>query len=102
MPRPKPEPDSSKPKAGGKSKAKAKTKAPASEVKPTPAPKNQAKAAKNSNATFLTNLVRCGNQMSNVSTWNILKRTIKELNRSTLAKSLVPCCRVKTSSVQLS
>ena len=75
LPAPEPETSSAKTNGRGKGKAKAKAQEPA-EAKPP-----EKKKPKTSPA-FLTNLVRCGNQMSSASSWNILKSTIRQIIRS--------------------
>ena len=79
-------------KGTGKAKAKASAASASTpggkpDTKPPPKAKpDQEKASKpNRQHSFLTNLVRCGNQMGNSSSWNILKRTLVDLIQSSLA-----------------
>lgn len=70
-----------KPKAKSKSKAQAKGKAKGAETdggqeEPKAQPKKLPKQV------FLTNMVRCANQLGNSSSWDIIKKQLKSLFRS--------------------
>lgn len=63
-------------KQNSKAKAKPtpKAKPETEDVKPTPAPESKPKSA----PSLLTNLVRCGNQMGNSSSWAIIENALKD------------------------
>lgn len=70
---------------GGKGKGKGKAGKAKAQPADTDAPNARRQPPKKqTNQNVLTNLVRCGNQMGNSSSWSILKKTLFELVLSTL------------------
>lgn len=66
--------DGKKPTGKAKAKAKPKAKPETEDVKSKPVPESKPKSA----PTLLTNLVRCGNQMGNSSSWAIVESALKD------------------------